>query len=116
MKSRLQISKSVVLDGSGVGSILFPSIRTHRKWEIERATVTVTGGSGGNLGGKALIYKGTIADSNFVDGTETPWTDVSEYSGGELEIFSGVQLRALFSGCGAGETATVRIEGWETDV
>lgn len=101
----------VTLDASGDGRIIFPAPPPFHRWEVERVSVTVTGGSGGNLGGSVRLYLGAPTATNFLDGSETPWLDVATFAPGQVTIFAGQQLRAEFEGCGAAQTASVVVEG-----
>lgn len=98
----------VVLDGAGAGTIQLAQVPPFKRWEITRVSLQISGGQASNLGGEARLYRGDALEANYIDGTETPWLDVF---GGSIELVPPEYLRAEFTGCGAGQRATVTIAG-----
>jgi pSer/pThr/pTyr-binding forkhead associated (FHA) protein len=98
---------SVVLDGTGAGTVRLPPVQPFYRWIVERISLTITGGVT-NSGGEARMFRNDDTPGQFVDGTNTPWNDVFA---APLDLLAAENLIVVFTGCTSGETATVIIDG-----
>lgn len=98
----------VVLDGSGNGEIVLAQVPPFKRWELFRVSLQIDGGQAANFGGEARLFKGEAIDSNYIDGSNTPWLDVYSLP---IELFPPEYLRVVFTNCGAGQRASVTVQG-----
>lgn len=100
-------SRSVVLDGSGNGSVTFGPDRF--PWIIQRVSVRVSSNTNEP---QANIYRGSVNPGSFVSGTFSGTNDTdSNLNDGVLNI--GEQYVCAWTGGDAGATATVSFYGME---
>lgn len=100
-------SGSVEISGSGTGTIRLPVQGPFHRWQIERISLTMTGGSA-NIGGEARVFRNDTSPGSFIDGTNTPWNDVFA---APLELFPSEALVVVYTGCQTAQRATVVIDG-----
>lgn len=100
-------SRSVVLDGSGNGSVTFGPDRY--PWIIQRVSVRVSSNTNEP---QANIYRGSVNPGSFVSGTFSGTNDTdSNLNDGVLHI--GELYVCEWTGGDAGATATVSFYGVE---
>lgn len=102
-------SRSVVLNGSGNGSVTFGPDRY--PWIIHRVSVHVSSNANEP---QANIYRGSVNPGTFVSGTFSGTNDTdSNLNDGVLNI--GEQYVCQWTGGDAGATATISFYGIEAE-
>jgi hypothetical protein len=106
MSQRFERAASVLLDASGNGQI---EIRAPagKEWRVQRTTV-VCNNPNPTLVPTARIYRNSISDSTFIDGTYSGAMDISDT---EYEIPAGDAIIICWEDGEVGLTATARIVG-----
>jgi len=116
MPRALNETESVVLDGSGNGTIKLRPDGSNEYWYPQTVSVKAPNPAGGLPANEARcdMYAGSkVADDNFVDGT------VSGSSGDNTDRFAGYVIGrhadpfiiAVWTGGDPGATATLRVQG-----
>lgn len=106
-------SGSVTLDGSGNGSLRLSPVPLFRAWEVQRISLSITGGESLNVGGEARVFRNSQIPGDFIDGTSSPWNDV--YAA-PLTLLPPEAMLIVFTSCGASQRATVTVEGVERGI
>lgn len=102
------LSASVVLDGSGNGTVRFAPVGA--TWFIDRIAVKV---STRVLEATAYMYQGFIGDQYLISNTLTGSTGDTS-TGDNIMLTDGQALYVVWSGGDAGATATAIVSGRQT--
>lgn len=102
----LSESVSVVLDGSGNGTVKLGPSNSFQQWVPSNAACAV---SSNNAEPVFVLYNGTPGNANRIGGTYTGSNDNTDISG--VTLFPGSYLTGVWSGGDPGATATLSIQG-----
>lgn len=75
---RFSEAGSVILDGSGNGTVTLGPVPVGEVWEINRMTISIVGGNTGNEDATCHVYRNVEHFSNLVDASTTAGLDISE--------------------------------------
>lgn len=103
----LETAGTAIANAAGVATIYLAPVPTWAAWDIDRMTVNAGGTSRPQVG----VYRGTIADSSRVEGTNNGWNNTSDT---RIALKGSEQLVVQFTGCTPGATATVTVSGTQT--
>lgn len=103
--SELRESGNGVADANGRAVARVQPLRYGEEWRITRMTVQSTSST---LVPTALVYRGSEAASNLIDGTWTGTQDTSETS---IRLVSGETLVCVFTGGDVGSQCTFNVFG-----
>lgn len=102
---RLDSSASVILDGTGAGTVLLQNGKPFQTWEVLKVSVTV---STNVLEPIAKVFLGPVSAGNLLDGTETGHNDSSDIN---ATLMPGEYLTVQWTGGDVGAVATASFYG-----
>lgn len=110
--ARFALQQSVVLDGSGNGTIRFAP--TDKKWQLTNYSVKCTLLAGQTRPvneAQCNVYIGAISDLNRIDGTYSGSS--GDVSNENVYLEQAQAIFFVFTGGDATTTATAKITGWQ---
>lgn len=102
----LNESASVVLDGSGGGTVRLGPSNASQQWVPSNAACSVTSNTSEPV---FVLYNGSPSNANRIGGTYTGSNDNTDVNG--VTMYPGSVLTGVWSGGDAGATATLTIQG-----
>lgn len=105
----LQDSRSVVLDGSGQGVVIFGPSRPNTRWVVSRLSVQVSSNVNEPT---ANVYRGTVNPGTFITGTFSGSNDTDSQVT-DSPLYPGEYYTCQWTGGDAGASATISFGGTE---
>lgn len=102
---RFTRAASAVLDANGDGQAEISPDGGH--WRITTTSVRV---STHTRQPEANLYKGSVSDTGWIEGSSSGWRDTSDTT---HLLAPGERLIATWHGGDPGAVATLRVEGWQ---
>ncbi len=106
----LRDSRTVVLNGSGTGTVTFGPGRPNTTWLIERMSVKVSSNTNEPV---ASVYRGTVNPGTLISSTYSGSNDTDSQVS-DNELYPGEYYTCQWTGGDSGATATISFSGTET--
>lgn len=102
----LNESATVVLDGSGGGTVVLGPTNASQQWVPSNAACSVTSNNSEPI---FVLYNGSAGNANRIGGTYTGSNDNTDVSG--VTLYPGSVLTGVWTNGDPGATATLSIQG-----